>query len=113
MTYAQLTLDGFNAPSAKIVAIAKVEQHADPSWLVSARQAVDNLAFLHDEFTTDLVWERLTLHDVPEPREPRAMGAVMRKAAADGLIEATGDYRQSTREVNHNRPVMVWKSLVL
>lgn len=111
-TFAQLSLDGFDAPSAKIVAIARVESHADPHWLDSACAEVDFLARAKDAFTTDDVWERLDNHDTPPPREPRAMGAVMRKAAADGVIEASGVYEQSSREVNHNRPVMIWRSLV-
>lgn len=106
-TFAQLTLDGFPAPSAKVIAINRVEQHADPHWLAAARTVVNGLAQLKDEFTTDDVWERLAL-----PREPRAIGAVMRKAAQDNLIAPTGRYVQSTREVNHQRPVMVWRSLV-
>jgi len=112
MQYAQLTLDGMDAPSAKIIALHKVESHADPHWMASARAEVDAVAFLYDEFSTDAVWERLANHDVPEPREPRAMGAIMRKAALDGVIEATNRYEQSSREVNHQRPVMIWRSCV-
>lgn len=110
--FAQLTLEGFGAPSAKIVALARVEQHADPDWLTSARAEVDFLARARDAFTTDDVWERLENHDTPPPREPRAMGAVMRAAAADKVIEASGVFQQSSREINHNRPVMIWRSLV-
>lgn len=112
MQYAQLTLDGFDAPSAKIVAITKVESHADPGWLLQARGAVDAVAHLRDAFTTDDVWEALSQSNIADPREPRAMGAVMRKAQADGLIEPSGVYQQSSREVNHNRPVMIWRSLI-
>ena len=111
-TFAQLTFDGMDAPSAKIIAIAKVERNADPAWIVSARAEVDFLAHVHDEFTTDAVWQRLDNHDTPAPREPRALGAVMRKAAVDGLIASTGRYQQSEREECHNRPVAIWCSLV-
>lgn len=112
MRYAQLSLDGFDAPSAKIVAITRVESNADPHWMASARAELETVARLHDEFSTDAVWERLANHDTPLPREPRAMGAIMRKAARDGLIEPTGRYTESSREVNHQRPVMIWRSLV-
>lgn len=110
--FAQLTLAGFNAPTAKVIAINQAESHADPHWLAAARAEVDFLARVKDAFTTDDVWQRLENHDTPPPREPRAMGAVMRKAAADRVIEASGMYEQSSREINHNRPVMIWRSLV-
>lgn len=110
--FAQLTLEGFAAPSAKIVALAKVEQHADPDWMKVARAQVDDLATLYDEFTTDHVWDFLDMPEHPKCREPRAMGAVMRKAAADGVIAATGRYEQSHRPECHQRPIMIWRSLV-
>ena len=112
MNYAQLTLDGFEAPSAKIVAIAKAEKNADPLWMRAAEYCIEQACLNRDEWTTDLIWEQLDHANVPAPREPRAMGAAIRKAAVSGLIEATGRYVQSTREVNHQRPIMVWRSLV-
>lgn len=110
--YAQLTLDGFSAPSAKIIAITKVEAHADPAWLEMAAFGVQQLAASRDVFTTDDVWEWLDRNTPLRPHEPRAMGAVMRKGAAAGVIQASGVYEQSRREECHNRPVMVWSSLV-
>jgi len=112
MQYAQLTLDGMDAPSAKIIALHKVESHADPAWMLAAFTTVELIAYVHDTFTTDAVWKSLEQNNVNSPREPRAMGAVMRKAAQDGLIEATGRYQQSTRDSNHQRPVAIWCSLV-
>lgn len=110
--YAQLTFDGMGAPSAKIIALAKVEANADPAWLDIAAFGVSQLAASRDAFTTDDVWEWLDRNTPLRPHEPRAMGAVMRKSAAAGTIEASGLYEQSSREVNHNRPVMIWRSLV-
>lgn len=112
MNYAQLTLGGFNAPSAKIVAIARVESHADPAWLNIAEFAVSQLCVTEDEFSTDAVWGWLSRNTPLQPHEPRALGAVMRKAAIDGLIASTGRYQQSEREECHNRPVAIWRSLV-
>lgn len=111
-TFAQLTLDGMDAPSAKIIAIAKVESHADPAWMRAARAQVDDLARIYDEFTTDHVWDFLDMPEHPKCREPRAMGAVMRKAAIDGVIATTGRYVNSNRAECHNRPVAIWRSLV-
>ena len=107
--FAQLTFDGFDAPSAKIVAITKVERHADPAWLQMADFAVQQLCRTEAEFTTDDVWEWLDRNTHLRPHEPRAMGAVMRKAAVVGLIEATQRYVQSRRDECHGRPVAVWR----
>ena len=108
--YAQLTLDGFSAPTAKIIATTKVEAHADPAWLEMASFGVQQLAASRDVFTTDEVWEWLDRNTPLRPHEPRAMGAVMKKVAAEGVIEASGLYQQSAREECHNRPVMIWRS---
>ena len=110
--YAQLTLDGMDAPSAKIIAINKVEAHADPAWLSIAEFAVSQLCVTEDEFSTDAVWQWLSRNTPLQPHEPRAMGAVMRRAVRKGWIESTGRYEQSSREVNHQRPVMIWRSRV-
>ena len=110
--WAQLTLDGFSAPSAKIIALAKVTAHADPAWLEVAAFGVRQLAASRDVFTTDDVWEWLDRNTPLRPHEPRAMGAVMRRAGTDGTIEPSGLYQQSEREECHNRPVMLWRSLV-
>lgn len=112
MTYAQLTLDGFEAPSAKIIAIAKVEKNADPVWMRAAESCIEQACLNREEWTTDLIWEQLEHAAVRPPREPRAMGAAIRKAAAAGLIAATGRYQQSSREECHGRPVAIWRSLV-
>lgn len=57
------------------------------------------------EFTTDDLWTAVT----STVREPRAMGAAIKQAAATGLIEGTGAYRRSTRSECHARPVAVWR----
>lgn len=88
-------------------AIARVAENADPSWLAEAQAAVRLLAETRREFTTDDVW-RL----VPSTREPRALGAVMRWAATERLVENTQQTVPSTRPECHARPVTVWRSLL-
>jgi O6-methylguanine-DNA--protein-cysteine methyltransferase len=44
------------------------------------------------------------------PPSPNAVGAVMRSAAVQGLIESTGRYVQSNRPSCHAAVVRVWKS---
>lgn len=60
-------------------------------------------------FSTDDVWA--FLGDGAESiGEPRAMGAAMRMAAEEGLIEATNEFRPSDRPACHRRPVRLWRA---
>ena len=106
--YAQLTLLMPDVP-AKIAAIRRVREHADPAWLAQAYSAIQHLCAQRFSFSSDDVWAALDARNVPAPREPRALGAVMRQAARDGLLAASGTYVQSEREACHNRPVMQWE----
>lgn len=106
---AQLSLN-LDAERAKIIAIDRVEAGADASWMEAASLVIRTLARVEDYFTTDLVWERLEFMGVEQPREPRAMGAVIRRAVRAGLIEATGRYEPSGRVDCHARPCMLWRS---
>jgi hypothetical protein len=101
-----------DAIAARDEAIDRVEKNAQAEWLDAAYRAVKSLAANRDEFTTDDVWVLLTEwgHSV---REPRALGAVMRKAAKDDLIQASGRYEKSERKVCHRNPKMVWLSLAI
>jgi hypothetical protein len=106
--YAQLTLLMPDVP-AKITSIRRVHEHADPAWLAQAYSAIQHLCAQRFSFTSDDVWALLDARNVPAPREPRALGAVMRQAARDGLLEASGEYVQSERSECHNRPVAIWE----
>lgn len=86
-------------------AIARGLANADEAWILSALLVVRALARAFPEFTADDVWAR-----VETPREPRALAGVLRRAAADGLIQASGTFRPSARR--HAAPVMVWHSLI-
>lgn len=91
-------------------AIARVGNNADPSWMQTALDAVRSIAIeQHRRFTTDDVWALLAERNVPAPREPRALGAVIRVAQKQGMVRATGDYVKSRRTECHGRPVMVWE----
>lgn len=61
-------------------ALEHVGDHADKEWMKAALDKVWGLCMAHEEFTTDLVWDRLSIPAVGTP-EPRAMGAIMRIAA--------------------------------
>ena len=92
-------------------AIDAAEAAADLDWKDAAYGVLRSLAFQRSEFSTDDIWFRL--HELGvSTHEPRAMGAVVRKAAAEGLIEWSGLYRKSFRRACHRRPVAVWRSTV-
>ena len=62
------------------------------------------MAKLLDAF--DDVWDALSFY----PREPRALGSVLREAGRRGWIARTDRVRPSERVVNHGRPVRIWRS---
>jgi hypothetical protein len=96
-------------------AIAQAEEGAPNEWLNHATSAVFYICATRGrgkEFTTDAVWARLkqTLgEDLAEPPEPRAMGAVIRKARAKGWCRATDRMVKSTRPECHGRRIQVWE----
>ena len=92
---------------ARDEAIATVDA-ANTSLVERALAAVRAVAKAHDLFTTDDVWALLDA----DGGEPRAMGAAMRRAAAEGVCEATLGFRLSARPVCHRRPMREWRSLL-
>lgn len=103
-------LDLVAAIQARDAAVDRVGSNADPEWIDHALHAIWCLAVSRDEITTDDVWDEighaLTTH------EPRALGAVMKKAAGLGYVRATDRYRPSARAACHARPVRIWASLI-
>jgi len=92
-------------------ALERVERNAEEAWKESAREAVERLAAIRDEFTTDAVWTMVDRMGL-KTHEPRAMGAIMRRAASEGICEATDRTRRSVRPECHCRPIRVWRSLI-
>jgi len=92
-------------------AINQADEHAAPDWKTVAYAVVTTLTETMGEFTTDDVWYELQ-RSGPHTHEPRALGAIMRKAAAAGLIEPSNPkrYEESTRAVCHRAPKLVWRS---
>lgn len=90
-------------------AIARVGEAADEAWMAQARRTLSEIAARLPLFTTDDLWAA----GLPSPREPRALGAVMREVARAGICAATDQYRRSTRPECHTRPVRVWRSLIV
>lgn len=94
------------------LAIDRAEAGADPAWLAAAYAAIGKVCAMRaagEDLTTDAVWCVLERDGVPPPREPRAIAAVMRRAAKCGLIEKTDRTKESVRPECHGRPVSVWR----
>jgi hypothetical protein len=99
----------FDAEEARDAAIRQVQAAAPGVWMRRARDAALLVSLARFDFTTDDVWTAL---EGLEPPEPRAMGAVMKGLASEGLIRATGEYRKSRRVECHARPVAVWRMVL-
>ena len=98
-----------NAPTL-FDAIQAAEDHADDRWRLLAQQSLARFIATGRPFTTDELWAELDDLDA-ETHEPRALGAIIRRASRDGLITAVG-YQPSTRSECHGRPIRVWRSTV-
>ena len=108
VTQLQLVLQG---EANKADAMERAYEHANDRWKAAACGVVQHLAESCSTFTADDVWAHLdalgfTTH------EHRAMGAVMRAAAVDGLIVKTDRVVPTTRPCANRRPVAVWQSLI-
>ena len=84
------------------------EQHADTEWRTTAEAILFRYAAGARPFTTDDLWAELERTGVTT-HEPRALGAIVRRASTVGTIVPIG-YRPSTRSECHGRPVRVWVS---
>ena len=99
--------------------IKRVEKNADCLWISFAYEAALIVAGLKAEFTTDDIWDRIDMwqntgnYDDIATHDNRAMGAVMRKAQANGWIEPTDRVVKSNRPVCHSRPIRVWRSKLI
>ena len=88
-------------------ALTAVEGAADQRWMESCHEIIRLLAFSGNKFTTDHVWQMLEERGL-STKEPRAMGAAIRKLANKKVIVGTGEYWNSARPECHSRPVKVW-----
>lgn len=91
--------------AARDAAMAQVDENADADWLTRAADAVDDLAHRGEPFNVDDVWDLLAAWSVPAPREPRALGPVMYRAARDGVIVSDGWVTSRRR---HQAPIRMY-----
>ena len=98
------TLDLFAARASRDRALRIVEENA-PDWTDRAVEAIRALAGKQATLTATDVWAMLA----QEPREPRAMGAAICRAKAQGIIEPSGLPPMATDRANA-RKMAVWRS---
>lgn len=92
-----------------------VTDHASETDWSALMTAVRTAAFYNAEFSTDAVWN----HVVDFHGEPRLMGAVIRQATQDGLIQkkaclhcGSDAFEKSDREAANSNPKRIYKSLI-
>jgi len=101
------SFDGEESRALRDVALERVER-ASRAWQEKAIAAIRNVARRRKTFLVDDVW----LEDLEQPREGRAMGAAIRRALSEGIIERTEEFRPSARRTSHSTPRRVWRSLI-
>lgn len=101
-----------DARAARDEAIGQVDRAADERWKACMSQAVHHVASLQYTFSSEDVIEAYDeLGFDASTRDLRALGAVMRRAAKDGICKKSGEYMPSIRR--HCTPIVVWESLIL
>lgn len=86
--------------------IAASYEGADQQWKEDAFAAVKRVAAAKSTFTPDDIWD-----EVEKPREPRALGGVMRRAMREGVCEPTGNYVKSRIPSQHKNIITEYRSL--
>ena len=107
------TLDKQRAHEVTEAAIEKCV--IDPQWFDHALRCVRHVAEAFPALTSDDVWAYLLntrwVGDFEMHRQNKsALGPVIRRAAKEGYIVATGERKDSIRPETHRRPLRVWKS---
>ena len=93
---------------ARDSALEAAELAVKKKWFEDALLVVERVALLRDDFTADDVRSFHDSYGFTCPSEGRVWGAVMMQAIRRGMIEKTGEYRQSTRKTNHARPIPIY-----
>lgn len=90
-------------------AIEKVEYNASEIWKTRIMETIVAICKRQKQFTADDIWDKFLQED-GEQTDPRALGAMIRKASKLGYCKAVG-YAPSRRR--HMSPVALWESLLL
>lgn len=90
--------------------IRRAAENANPEWVEYMLRVVEGTARALPEFTADDIFGRAT--EQPEQTEKRALGAVMKQAAANGWCVSTEQVRKSKRPNLHRSYMTVWRSKI-
>lgn len=85
-----------------------VKESAGPEWVDEAEKVIHKLSTELSTFTSDDIWAA----GLSRPKNSKALGPVLTSVARAGVIEATGDFRQTTQASRNGAPVRVWRSLI-
>lgn len=106
-TYTPKTLA--TAHQERDAAMEKAQRGTDPDWEAAAVEAVLSLVerekVSSTPFTPDDVWDWLGTNGWEPPREPRALGPILRRLAKADIIRASG-FTESRRR--HGAPVRLY-----
>ena len=87
-------------------------EYGSEEWVELAEAVISAICQRSRLFTADRVWFYLQDAGRGWVREPRAMGAAMRRASSVGWCEPTDRTVQSVRPECHRRPVRIWRSRI-
>ncbi len=95
-----------DAEQARDAALTQVEANADDGWKEYAWAWLLDYLRAHAEFFPDDVWAA----GLTKPRELRALGPLVQRAARLRYIVQTGRHRKRTR--GHATAAAVWRSML-
>jgi hypothetical protein len=98
------------ATDARDAGLEKVNAPDAKHWMGLAYRALQRVACRMEHLTTDDVWAELEAGGIEGPRERRALGPVLMRAASAGIIEATNMVSNSGRKEAHAGPKRIWRS---
>jgi hypothetical protein len=112
-TQAALIFDATAGASLKRDGMARAEQHAGALWNATMDGIVHALcgSLTLGVMTTDDLWREIGARKLTPPREGRALGPVMRRAAGAGWLKRTDAWQPSERAACHGRDIRVWAIL--
>lgn len=96
-----------DAARRRDAALVQVAAGADPDWMATAWDALVDYLRSHPSFFVDDFWADTTLE---RPRESRALGPVVLRAAREGLMVKSGQFRKSTASHMTEKPI--WDSKI-
>lgn len=104
-TAQQLSMD--EALAARDAALERVEAAADYEWKELADEITEYVCRHWRLFTSETIWH----YGLPKPREPRAMGPVLKRAVASGWCVPEG-FVTCSMASRHAAPVRQYRSLI-